>query len=166
MMFLVWSVLYGIIGLAGVVYALNSHRVHFVLADHLPKPFDNRKVVFLAGMALALLGLGSSFLIGIHHNLITLPALWIVLLGSTPWFNKRAVRKFFSPEEMSIIRRTMLAGFIMVVLSTLLVFLSPGFSSGTFFMGLSVLTLAGRLWWNMDLAFESHVMVQSKRDYS
>lgn len=158
---------YGLLGLAGVAYALNSHNIKFTLTDHMPGVLNERKTLFAFGFLLILLGLALAFLIGIRHNILTLIGAWLMLLGSAPWFNRRIVRKSFDRDEMKVIRVTILTGLAIVLLSLVSFFLpSYFFSPGTFFMGLAIVVLAGRLWWNMDPALADHVMVQSKRNYS
>jgi len=65
-----------------------------------------------------------------------------------------------------VIRMTIYAGALVMLLSTGLFYLPPIFSPGTFLMGVAILLLSGRLWWYQDLEFQHQSMVFSKRDYS
>ncbi len=167
---LIELVVYGLIGLAALGYAINSNNIKFCLTEHLPDPFSKRKVVFLIGFAIVIVGLLSAYLIGVHHNVITLIGGWFMLLGSTRWYQRRAVRVFFVRDEWRVIRQTIFSGLIIMLLSigvsTGFFLLQPHLSVGTFFVGFAVAFLGGRLWWNQDEAVTQQVMVQSKRDYS
>jgi len=167
---LIELIVYGLIGLAALGYAINSNNIKFCRAEHLPEPFNKRKVIFLIGFVIVIVGFLSAYLIGVHHNIITLIGGWFMLLGSTRWFQRRDVRIFFVRDEWRVIRQTIFAGLIIMVLS---IGVSTGFfviqshlSIGTFFVGLAIAYLGGRLWWNQDEAATHQVMVQSKRDYS
>ncbi|MBI1390215.1 MAG: hypothetical protein GC154_17380 [bacterium] len=155
-----------VIGLAGVVYALNSERFRFNILDVLPGPLGERKVVFLLGIIIILAGFGAAWVIGAWHGLIGVAGGWIVLLGSVEWFNLRIMRKLFAPVEHKVIRTTMFAGLFVALLSTGFFYFPPMFSPGGFLAGVSIVILAGRLWWNEDLSAQYNVMRHSKRDYS
>lgn len=159
-------IVFTVLGLGGIVYAYNSYLIKFTATDYLPQGLRDRKIVFMAGLAAVLAGFASSYFIGIHHGFISVAGGWIMLLGSTPWFDRRIVRKFFSPEEMRVIRLTMFTGFLIALFSTGYLMFPPMFSPGTFLMGISLLLLAGRLWWNQDPTLQHQIMQQSKRNYS
>ncbi|MBN2326269.1 MAG: hypothetical protein JXR73_03875 [Candidatus Omnitrophica bacterium] len=160
-----WT-LFVILGLAGVIYAVKSYNFKFTLTDHLPGPLSNRKIVFLIGFAVVLVGFALSYVMGGHHEFISIAGGWIMLAGSAPWFNKRIVRKFFDPKEWRVIRTTIYAGVILTVLSTGFLYFPPRFAPGTFLLGIAITILSGRLWWNQDLEAHYRVMSHSKRDYS
>lgn len=155
-----------ILGLAGIVYAYHSYHLKFAATDYLPERLRDRKVIFVAGFALVLLGFLTAYRIGEHHGFISLVGGWIMLLGSTPWFDKRICRKFFAPEELRVIRVTLFAGLLIAALSTGFLKFPPVFSPGAFLMGISLMLLAGRLWWNQDPSLQNQIMQQSKRNYS
>lgn len=159
-------ILFVLLGLTGVVYALRSYNMKFTLTDHLPGPLGNRKIVFLLGFAIVLLGFFLAYWIGIHHGFLSLLGGWLMLAGSAPWFNKRIVRKFFDPKEWRVIRTTLFAGIFLTLLSTGFFYLPPQFSPGAFLMGIAIVILSGRLWWNQDMEAHYRVMSHSKRDYS
>ncbi|MFB3787798.1 MAG: hypothetical protein ACE15F_15675 [bacterium] len=160
------GIIFSVIGLTGVVYALKSHEVNFTLTDHLGGVLQNRKVLFFIGLLIVFLGFGLAYAIREHHGFITLAGAWLMLTGSAPWFNKRIVRKFFDPAEWRVIRTTIYAGLLLTLLSTGFFFFPPMFSPGTFLMGIAITILAGRLWWNQDIEAQHRTMVFSKRDYS
>ncbi len=160
------QILYLLIGFAGIIFAYYSHRIHFSLPDRLPSKIGKRKIIFTIGFGIILLGFVSDYVIGAHHQAITLLGGWLMLLGSTPWFNRRIVRRLFDPVEMRIIRITLFTSLFLVILSTGLFFLPPHFSAGTLLIGIANMILAGRLWWNQDVTGDTGHMVFSKRDYS
>ncbi len=159
-------ILFTIIGAAGVVYAFNSHRFEFSLPDHLPGKLGKRKIIFVLGVFIILVGFVLDYVIGSLHQIITLAGGWFMLLGSAPWFNRRIVRRLFDPIEMRIIRITIHTGLLLAVMSTGFFWLPPHFSPGTFLIAIAHVILGGRLWWNMDVTNEESHMVFSKRDYS
>lgn len=159
-------VLYTLIGVSGFLYGLYSDRINFTMMEKLPGILSNRKVLFFGGLLVVLLGFGCAYAIGDHHAVITLIGGWIILLGSAPWFDRRIMRKSFAPPERRVIRNTMFAGLFITILSTGLLYFPPALSPGTFFIGLAITVLAGRLWWKQDVEFEYQHMVHSKRDYS
>jgi len=165
MLTLEW-ILFSIMGLAGVLYALKSHDVKFTLTDHLWGFLQNRKALFFIGLAIVFLGFALAYVIREHHGFITLIGSWLMLAGSAPWFNKRIVRRFFDPAEWRVIRTTIYAGLLLTLLSTGFFYFPPLFSPGTFLMGIAITILAGRLWWNQDIEAQNRTMVFSKRDYS
>jgi hypothetical protein len=159
-------ILFTILGLVGVVYAVKSYDMKLNITKYLPGKLSNQKILFIIGFAIVMVGFALSYLIGSHHGFITLTGTWIMLLGSAPWFNRRVVRKSFDPGEWKVIRSTIYAGILLVLLSTGLFYFPPVFSPGTFLMGISIAILAGRLWWHHDLEAPNRTMVFSKRDYS
>lgn len=158
--------LYVLLGLAGVAYAVKSHDFKFTLTDHLPGPFSHRKVVFLIGFALVLAGFALAYPMGQHHGFISVTGGWLMLAGSAPWFNKRIARKFFDPKEWRVIRTTIYSGVLLVILSTGFFYLPPTFSPGAFLLGIAITLLSGRLWWNQDAEAHYRVLSHGKRDYS
>ncbi|MEW6238361.1 MAG: hypothetical protein AB1656_23495 [Candidatus Omnitrophota bacterium] len=146
----IWLAIYTLIGIAAMIYAFYSDRVKFTLADHLPEVLANRKMLFTAGLAIVLIGFGAAYALGVHHALITLFGGWIMLLGSAPWFNQRIVRRLFAPPERRIIRTTIFTGFVIAVLSSGRFYFPPQCSPSAFLLGLAIMILAGRLWWNGD----------------
>lgn len=159
-------ILFTILGLLGVIYAIRSYDIKFNILNYLPGVLAKQKIVFIIGFSVVMLGFLTSYWIGDHHGFITLIGSWVMLLGSTPWFNRRVVRRSFDHGEWKVIRSTIYAGVLMTVLSTGLLFFPPIFSPGTFLMGISITILAGRLWWYQDLEAPYRTMVFSKRDYS
>ena len=159
-------ILFTLLGLAGIVYAYISHEFKYSVTDSLPEKLRETKVLFTIGLVTVLAGFVSAYMIGSHHGFITIAGGWIMLAGSTPWFNKRICRKFFAPEELKVIRITLFTGIILAVLSTGFVKFPPEFSPGTFLIGISLALLGGRLWWNQDPSLQNQIMQQSKRDYS
>ncbi len=158
--------LYTLIGLFCFFYAFYSDRFHFQVNEHLPGILGERKVLFMFGLLIVLAGFGSAYILESHHALITLVGGWIMVLGSSTWFDRRIVRKSFALEERRVIRTTIFTGFFIVVLATGLFYFPPRFSPAGVLVGLSVMVLAGRLWWNQDPEFDYQTMVFSKRDYS
>ncbi len=159
-------ILFTLLGLCGVVYAYISHEFKSNITDGLPESFRESKVLFAIGFVVLLIGFGLSFVIGTHHGFITIIGGWIMLAGSAPWFNKRICRKFFAPEELKVIRITLLAGLLIAIFSTGMLMFPPIFSPGAFLMGVSLVLLSGRLWWNQDPSLQNQIMQHSKRDYS
>lgn len=158
-------ILFTVLGLAGVVYAYISHEFNSSPTDSLPPALRENKVLFSIGFVLVLMGYGAAFVVGPHHGFITIVGGWIMLIGSTPWFNKRICRKFFAPEELKVIRITLFAGLLITFFSTGVLYVPPMFSPGTFLMGVSLVLLSGRLWWNQDPSLQNQIMQQSKRNY-
>jgi len=146
----IWLAIYTLIGLTAAIYAFYSDRVKFTLADHLPGVLANRKMLFTIGLFIVLFSFAAAYLLGVHHALITLFGGWVMLLGSAPWFNQRIVRRTFAPPERRIIRTTIFAGLIIAVLSSGRFYFPPQSSPSAFLVGLAIMILAGRLWWNGD----------------
>lgn len=155
-----------ILGLAAVVFAFNSDRFRFNILNHMPGPLKERKVMFVIGLAIILGGFVASYWIGPFHGFIGVFGGWLMLLGSAEWFNLRVVRKLFAPVEHKVIRITLYTGLFIAILSTGLLSFPPMFSPGVFLLGLSLMIMGGRLWWNEDIGYEHHTMKHSKRDYS
>lgn len=159
-------ILFLVLGLLGVVYAVKAHDIKFSLTNRLPAPFNNRKVLFSIGFAIVLIGFAVAYPLGVHHGFLSVAGGWIMLAGSAPWFNKRAARKFFDPKEWRVIRVTIYSGVALSLLSTGFFYFPPRFSPGAFLLGIAVALLGGRLWWNQDMEAHYRVLSHSKRDYS
>lgn len=139
---------YIVLGIVGIFYAYGSYRWNFNPLKAFPGALRERKLAFGAGFLVMMAGFALSWVIGRHHELISLFGAWGMLLGASYWFNQRRFRREFAEKEWKIIRITLTSGVLVSLLSTGLFYYPKMFSPGTFLIGIALLFLSGRLWWN------------------
>ncbi|MDX9755349.1 MAG: hypothetical protein RBU29_15390 [bacterium] len=139
--------MYTLLGLGGVIYALQAYRLQGNPLRCFPGPLRERKLAFAAGFLVMLIGFGLSWRFDQHFELISLFGAWGMLLGGAQWFNQRHLRRAFAPSEWKIIRITLFSGLLVMALSTGLFYFPRAFAPGTMLIGLALILVPGRLWW-------------------